>query len=163
MLRQGPLHLRLHIALGGKPLPEVREAYVDRLFKIFDTDEDGLWDYLDNCLTVHDPTGHDGDDDGVGDVCDDCPDVPNPEQGAVEFPVVVASDGQTLSWPEPVDFDYVKGPLGQVGVLSVTEAGSIAAGDSLSIGGDIGSTYYLLRYSGPCGTWGSTVRDSTIP
>jgi hypothetical protein len=41
MLRQGPLHLRLHIALGGKPLPDVREAYVDRLVKTFDTNEDG--------------------------------------------------------------------------------------------------------------------------
>ena len=41
MLKQGPLHLRLHVSLGGKPLPDVREAYVDRLVKTFDTDKDG--------------------------------------------------------------------------------------------------------------------------
>ncbi|MDA1054059.1 MAG: hypothetical protein O3C40_26725 [Planctomycetota bacterium] len=41
MLDQGPLHLRLHISLGGKPLPEIREAYVDRLIATLDTDQDG--------------------------------------------------------------------------------------------------------------------------
>ncbi len=35
------MHLRLHIALGGKSLPAVREAYVDRLFKTFDANKDG--------------------------------------------------------------------------------------------------------------------------
>ena len=41
MLQEGPLHLRLHIALGGKPLPDVRDAYVDRLIKTVDTNGDG--------------------------------------------------------------------------------------------------------------------------
>ena len=41
MLQPGPLHLRFHIALGGKSLPELREAYVDRLIKTLDADEDG--------------------------------------------------------------------------------------------------------------------------
>ncbi|MBC8350580.1 MAG: hypothetical protein H8E66_01250 [Planctomycetes bacterium] len=41
MLREGPLHLRLHIALGGKPLPDVREEYVDRFIKTIDTNKDG--------------------------------------------------------------------------------------------------------------------------
>ncbi|HUG68848.1 MAG TPA: hypothetical protein VMM76_13960 [Pirellulaceae bacterium] len=41
MLEQGPLHLRLHIALAGKPLPAIREAYVDRLIKTLDADQDG--------------------------------------------------------------------------------------------------------------------------
>lgn len=41
MLREGPLHLRVHIALGGKPLPDVRDAYVDRLVKTFDANKDG--------------------------------------------------------------------------------------------------------------------------
>jgi len=41
MLDQGPLHLRLHVSLGGKPLPKIREAYVDRLIKTLDADQDG--------------------------------------------------------------------------------------------------------------------------
>ena len=41
MLRDGPLHLRLRISLGGKPLPQVREDYVDRLIETVDTNKDG--------------------------------------------------------------------------------------------------------------------------
>tara|TARA_R110002073_G_scaffold48141_3_gene129556 strand:- start:6504 stop:8255 length:1752 start_codon:yes stop_codon:yes gene_type:complete len=41
MLEPGPLHLRLHIALGGQSLPAIREAYVDRLMQTLDQDEDG--------------------------------------------------------------------------------------------------------------------------
>lgn len=44
MLDQAPLHLRLHIALGGKPLPLVREAYVDRLIASLDVNRDGKLD-----------------------------------------------------------------------------------------------------------------------
>jgi Ca2+-binding EF-hand superfamily protein len=41
LLHEGPLHIRLHLAIGGKSLAESRQAYIDRLIKTFDTDADG--------------------------------------------------------------------------------------------------------------------------
>ena len=58
-----------------------------------DTDEDGIFDVLDNCPTVSNPQQLDLDEDGVGDACDDdrdgdnvandddvCPDTTDPQQ-----------------------------------------------------------------------------------
>jgi hypothetical protein len=45
-----------------------------------DTDNDGVPDSDDNCLSVPNPNQDDGDGDGDGDVCDNCPSVPNPSQ-----------------------------------------------------------------------------------
>jgi Ca2+-binding EF-hand superfamily protein len=41
LLDQGPLHLRLRLAIGGKSLDQSRQAYIDRLIKTFDADGDG--------------------------------------------------------------------------------------------------------------------------
>jgi hypothetical protein len=45
-----------------------------------DTDNDGVIDLYDNCVTTPNPNQVDGDADGVGDVCDNCPLQPNPGQ-----------------------------------------------------------------------------------
>ena len=45
-----------------------------------DTDEDGVFDYVDNCVTTPNPNQDDADEDGIGDVCDNCPDDANPGQ-----------------------------------------------------------------------------------
>ena len=41
MLDSGPVHLRFHIALGGAPLPRIRQEYIDRLITSLDQDGDG--------------------------------------------------------------------------------------------------------------------------
>jgi Ca2+-binding EF-hand superfamily protein len=41
MLDQGPLHLRIHVAIGGQSLPVAREDYVDRLIEAVDGNGDG--------------------------------------------------------------------------------------------------------------------------
>ncbi|MEE2788896.1 MAG: thrombospondin type 3 repeat-containing protein [Myxococcota bacterium] len=45
-----------------------------------DTDDDGICDPDDNCVTNPNPNQADVDNDGVGDVCDNCVDVANPGQ-----------------------------------------------------------------------------------
>jgi hypothetical protein len=45
-----------------------------------DTDEDGICDPVDNCLTVPNPNQADSDGDGVGNVCDNCPNTSNANQ-----------------------------------------------------------------------------------
>jgi hypothetical protein len=45
-----------------------------------DTDQDGVCDDDDNCVTTPNPNQEDRDNDGVGDACDNCPAVPNPGQ-----------------------------------------------------------------------------------
>lgn len=45
-----------------------------------DADGDGISDFVDNCLDIHNPNQEDLDSDGVGDVCDNCPDDYNPDQ-----------------------------------------------------------------------------------
>jgi len=39
-----------------------------------DSDGDGVWDPLDNCLATSNPSQEDSDGDGIGDLCDDCTD-----------------------------------------------------------------------------------------
>jgi len=41
LLDQGPLHIRMHLAIGGTSLVESRNAYIDRLMKTLDADADG--------------------------------------------------------------------------------------------------------------------------
>lgn len=41
MLESGPVHLRLHVAIGGQAPSEARRATVDRLLKTLDTNGDG--------------------------------------------------------------------------------------------------------------------------
>jgi hypothetical protein len=45
-----------------------------------DSDEDGICDAEDNCVSTPNPGQEDRDGDGVGDACDNCPTVPNPGQ-----------------------------------------------------------------------------------
>lgn len=45
-----------------------------------DQDEDGVPDYMDNCLTVVNPLQEDGDSDLIGDVCDNCVSMVNQDQ-----------------------------------------------------------------------------------
>jgi hypothetical protein len=45
-----------------------------------DDDDDGTFDYLDNCPVTHNPTQDDDDQDDVGNVCDNCPQDSNPGQ-----------------------------------------------------------------------------------
>jgi Ca2+-binding EF-hand superfamily protein len=40
-LDEGPLHLRMHVMLGGARLQDSRDAYVERMFKSLDTDGNG--------------------------------------------------------------------------------------------------------------------------
>lgn len=42
MLKSGPIHVRLHLTLGGRPLSVVREEYLDRLMQDLDVDQDGV-------------------------------------------------------------------------------------------------------------------------
>ena len=42
MLEGGPLHVRLHMSLGGRPLSGVRsDDYIDQLMHDLDVDQDG--------------------------------------------------------------------------------------------------------------------------
>ncbi|MGH7130190.1 MAG: hypothetical protein ACREIV_16595, partial [Planctomycetaceae bacterium] len=41
LLDQGPLHLRFHITIEGRPLKDVKEEYVEKLIDRLDTDGDG--------------------------------------------------------------------------------------------------------------------------
>jgi Ca2+-binding EF-hand superfamily protein len=41
LLDHGPLHIRMHLAIGGTSLAESRNAYIDRLMKTLDADADG--------------------------------------------------------------------------------------------------------------------------
>lgn len=45
-----------------------------------DTDEDGVFDFDDNCINTPNEDQADTDEDGIGDVCDNCPEVANPSQ-----------------------------------------------------------------------------------
>ncbi len=63
------------------------------VFWDFDWDDDGIWNWWDNCPRTFNPDQMDSDGDGIGDVCeedsdgdgiiddiDNCPDTPNPDQ-----------------------------------------------------------------------------------
>jgi hypothetical protein len=45
-----------------------------------DTDQDGVCDDVDNCVSTPNPNQEDRDGDGVGDACDNCVSTPNPNQ-----------------------------------------------------------------------------------
>jgi len=45
-----------------------------------DTDQDGIPDMEDNCVSTANESQEDTDDDGVGNACDNCPEISNPEQ-----------------------------------------------------------------------------------
>ncbi|HOB71956.1 MAG TPA: thrombospondin type 3 repeat-containing protein, partial [bacterium] len=45
-----------------------------------DSDDDGLYNWDDNCPNVYNPGQEDGDKDGVGNVCDNCPTIANANQ-----------------------------------------------------------------------------------
>jgi hypothetical protein len=77
------------------------------IFRMRDSDNDGLDDNLDNCPGVtgppeqaHNPQQLDADGDGVGDLCDVCPDVADPGQ------VDADSDGEGDAC-EPVEIQLV--------------------------------------------------------
>ncbi|WP_456378049.1 thrombospondin type 3 repeat-containing protein [Lutibacter sp.] len=45
-----------------------------------DTDDDGIYDCVDNCPETYNPNQEDADEDGIGDACDNCPETYNPNQ-----------------------------------------------------------------------------------
>jgi len=45
-----------------------------------DSDNDGIYDYEDNCPLVANSSQQDGDGDDIGDACDNCPSTANPDQ-----------------------------------------------------------------------------------
>ncbi len=53
---------------------------------VTDSDNDGVSDEFDNCLTTANPGQEDADGDGIGDVCDDCTDTDNDGYGDPGFP-----------------------------------------------------------------------------
>jgi hypothetical protein len=51
-----------------------------------DSDGDGVWDPLDNCLATPNPSQEDSDGDGIGDLCDDCTDSDGDGLGDPAYP-----------------------------------------------------------------------------
>ncbi|MBI3975071.1 MAG: thrombospondin type 3 repeat-containing protein [Armatimonadetes bacterium] len=52
-----------------------------------DCDADAVFDQVDNCPTVSNPSQADAEPDGVGNACDNCPNWPNAAQGLPPWPV----------------------------------------------------------------------------
>lgn len=63
-------------------------SIIDQVQPKVDTDGDGVFDLLDNCLEVQNPDQEDLDLDGVGDFCDDCPAAFNPDQSDLDADLV---------------------------------------------------------------------------
>ena len=61
------------------PLPDLRAA-IEALQSPVDSDEDGHYDWSDNCPETANPDQADADGDGVGDACDNCAAAANPTQ-----------------------------------------------------------------------------------
>ncbi len=59
----------------------MNEALIKNIMPEEDTDEDGIYNSMDNCPTVANPSQTDSDGDGLGDLCDNCVDIDNPDQG----------------------------------------------------------------------------------
>jgi hypothetical protein len=57
------------------------EALIKNIQPEEDSDEDGIYNSLDNCPVVPNPNQIDTDEDGIGDACDNCPSAPNQNQG----------------------------------------------------------------------------------
>ncbi len=57
------------------------EALIRNIYPEEDSDEDGIYNSLDNCPYVANPVQEDSDSDGAGDACDNCLDIANPMQG----------------------------------------------------------------------------------
>ena len=57
-----------------------------------DSDGDGVWDPLDNCLTTPNPSQGDNDSDGLGDLCDDCTDSDGDGLGDPGYPANLCVD-----------------------------------------------------------------------
>ncbi len=51
---------------------------------LFDSDEDGVRDVVDNCVSIPNPDQEDRDADHFGDACDNCPDLSNPAQSDLD-------------------------------------------------------------------------------
>ncbi|MCK5490556.1 MAG: lamin tail domain-containing protein [Candidatus Pacebacteria bacterium] len=60
-------------------------AVNDSCIPCTDTDDDGVCDIDDNCVTNPNPNQEDADDDGVGDACDNCVNVENPDQADADL------------------------------------------------------------------------------
>jgi len=59
----------------------MNEALIRNIFPEEDSDEDGLYNSMDNCPNIANPNQEDADEDGVGDLCDNCVDIANSDQG----------------------------------------------------------------------------------
>ncbi|MCP3978635.1 MAG: hypothetical protein GY716_04780 [bacterium] len=84
---------------------------------------------------------------------------------------ITAPDADTLSWPNPADVRFVKGPLSSVSSYAVTGSGVLAGESSLDLTADVPGpsigVYYLVKPYG-CGSWQTLSgaepgRDSTLP
>jgi M6 family metalloprotease-like protein len=72
-------------------------AYASGL--LIDDDEDGIHDWVDNCLGLYNPDQINDDTDHLGNACDNCPDAYNPDQEDVD------NDGIGLACDDCVDTD----------------------------------------------------------
>jgi hypothetical protein len=77
------------------PMPDAQDLFdAPRGDPGVDTDGDGVFDDVDNCIMVANVDQHDEDNDGYGDVCDNCPTVANTSQADVlEVNAGAAADG----------------------------------------------------------------------
>jgi hypothetical protein len=122
-------------------------------------------------------TEMDSDSDGVLNSSDNCPLNANPSQGAVVLAVVfgqrvVATSRTELAWPVTADVDWVRGPLGGLGIYATDVSGSMADVIALSDPAQPapGSGFYYLLQDGDCAvaSWQSSdgaepLRDGALP
>jgi hypothetical protein len=101
-----------------------------------------------------------------------------PSSGTAAFPRVTATDSSTLVWGQLELYNWVKGPLDQVGIYTTTGNGS---GNALTFDISVDNpaagsgVYYLFRRQGTIGTggtgfcndfgitWGNAGRDAALP
>jgi M6 family metalloprotease-like protein len=113
-------------------------AYVCNLMQM-DTDQDGVSDYSDNCVSSDNPDQEDTDGDSVGDSCDNCLSIPNADQADAD------SDGAGDSCDNCID---VYNPdQADLNGDEIGDACEYICGDADASGEvDIDDVVYLIAY-----------------